>query len=65
MSKSNQQFTEEQLVSFGNYLLSQERVQSQVNGRSLTPAEREAILSEVQHADIMNWLHATNQRSYE
>lgn len=61
MSKSNQQYTEEQLVSFGNYLLSQERVQSQVNGRPLTPAERETLLSEVQHADIMNWLHSKNQ----
>lgn len=49
-----EQMTEQDLVSFGNYLLSKDR-RSRVKKAGLPPETLENRLSSVNHADFENW----------
>ena len=52
-------FTEEDLISFGKYLLSNERLESFKQNPEFTNDEMLAErLSEVHHADIENWKYS-------
>jgi hypothetical protein len=53
-----QQFTEEQIISFGNFLLSAKRKKS-----FTAKAISLGLHKQVNHADLENWKHAQDQRA--
>lgn len=53
---NNTSFSEAQLVSFGNYMVSEERKKSFEASKDLHPGVTvEERLSQVHHADVENW----------
>ena len=48
-------FTTEDLVSFGNYLLSEVRTETKMQHPEFDQEQKEESLKHVSHADVANW----------
>ena len=48
-------FTTEDLVSFGNYLLSEGRTEVKMQHPEFSQEQKEESLKHVSHADVANW----------
>lgn len=48
-------FTKDEMVSFGNYLLSEERTKAKMQHPDFNPEQKEESLKQVTHADLSNW----------
>lgn len=44
-----------ELISFGNYLLSEERTEQKMRNENISREQIDASIKEVSHADIENW----------
>jgi hypothetical protein len=48
-------FTREDLVSFGNYILSDARTEAKMQHPDFSQDQKEESLKKVSHADVSNW----------
>ena len=48
-------FTREEMVSFGNYLLSDARKEAKMQDPELNQEQKKESLKQVSHADVSNW----------
>ena len=48
-------FTREEMVSFGNYLLSDARTEAKMQHPEFNQERKEECLKQVSHADVSNW----------
>jgi len=48
-------FTREEMVSFGNYLLSDARTEAKMQHPEFNKEQKEDSLKNVSHADVRNW----------
>jgi len=48
-------FTREEMVSFGNYLLSDARTEAKMQHPEFNQEQKEESLKQVSHADVSNW----------
>ena len=57
-------FTEEDLVSFGEYMVSDERREAYLNHPELKDENIEERLKSVNNADLANWAGRTQQEKF-
>lgn len=57
-------FTEEDLISFGTYMISKERIKA-IEASGLEFEQIAELKKEVSSADLENWLFLTNQAKQE
>jgi len=48
-------FTREDMVSFGNFLLSDARTEAKMKHPEFNQEQKEETLKQVSHADVSNW----------